>query len=128
MFVNSAERVSILFAILCTLYWIKDRLLERFIEFMNKNESCEELEELDMEEVEAGPGFGCTSPHIRRSTKSQAEKVMIAPISKQSLMNFMLYMMLYLSVHFLSSRNHYRDPQSELFRYASERSEGAIYC
>ena len=48
-----------------------------------------------MEELEASPGLGCTSPDIRRSTKSQAEKVTIAPISKQSLMNFMVYMMLY---------------------------------
>ena len=48
-----------------------------------------------MEEVEAGPGFGCTSPDIRRSTKSHAEKVAIATVSKQSLMYFMLYMILY---------------------------------
>ena len=28
---------------------------------MNEDESCVELEELEMEEVEAGPGLGCTS-------------------------------------------------------------------
>ena len=62
---------------------------------MNENKSCEELEELDVEEVEAGPGFESTSPDIRRSTKCQAKKVTIAPVSKQSLINFMLYIMLY---------------------------------
>ena len=71
--VNSLERISILF----------------------ENESCEELEALDVEEVEAGPGLGCTSPDTNRSTKNQAEKVTIAPVSKQSLINFMFYMMLY---------------------------------
>ena len=48
-----------------------------------------------MEEVEAGHGLGCTSPDIWRSTKIQAEKVAIATVSKQSLMDFMLYMILY---------------------------------
>ena len=60
-----------------------------------ENKSCEELEALDVEEVEAGPGLGCTSPDTNRSTKNQAEKVTIAPVSKQSLINFIFYMMLY---------------------------------
>ena len=72
-------------------------MLTKFIELKNEHESREELEELDMEEVEAGPGLGCISPDIRRSTKSQAEKVAIATVSKQSLMDFMLCMILYRS-------------------------------
>ena len=48
---------------------------------MNEDESCEELEELEMEEVEADPGLGSTSPDKRKSIKSQAEKVTIATVS-----------------------------------------------
>ena len=53
-------------------------------------ESCNELDEVEMDEVEAGPGFGCTSPDIIRRTHNQSEKVTIATVTKQSCTNLVL--------------------------------------
>ena len=58
--------------------------------FSSEIESFNELEEVEMEEVEAGPGLGCTSPDIIKRNHNQSEKIKIAPVSKQPCTNFVL--------------------------------------
>ena len=46
------ERISSLFAILCTLSFITDKYFERFNVFRKENESCDKQKELVKEEEE----------------------------------------------------------------------------
>ena len=41
------------------------------------------LEELEWDDVEGCPGFGCTSPDIRRRIPNQVRKVVNAPTTTQ---------------------------------------------
>ena len=63
---SSVERTSSLLTILCTLYCTKDRCLERLSVLIKEKESFDVLEELEWEEVEVCPGFGYTSPDIKK--------------------------------------------------------------
>ena len=72
---------------------MKDKCLERFNVIRKEKESCDELEELEMEEVveDPGPGLGCTSPHARRRTHNQVTKIIVAPDIKQPWTTLILY-------------------------------------
>ena len=84
---NSVERISSLFTILCTLYCTKDRCLERLSVLRKENDSFDVLEELDWEDVETCPGFGCTSPDTIRRIPNQVRIIVIALATKQSWTN-----------------------------------------
>ena len=60
------------------------------IKHVRRGERFDVLEELDWEEVKTCPGFGCTSPDMKRRIPNQVEKTVTMPAAKQSLTNLIL--------------------------------------
>ena len=82
---------------------MKDKCFDKFSVFKKEKESFEEFEKLDellLDDIEEGPGLGCTSPEVNKSVHNQSKAIANAPSKHTNLVNLIFVIIDLLKVIF----------------------------
>ena len=83
---------------------MKDKCFDKLSVFKKEKESFKEFEKLDellLDDIEEGPGLGCTSPEVNKSVHNQSKAIANAPSKHTTLVNLIFVIIVLLIVIFL---------------------------
>ena len=89
---------------------MKDKCFDKFSVFKKEKESFEEFEKLDellLDDIEEGPGLGCTSPEVNKSVHNQSKAIDKAPSKPTTLVNLIFVIIVLLIVIIFQNSLHW---------------------
>ena len=82
---------------------MKGKCFDKLSVLKKEKESFKEFEKLDellLDDIEEGPGLGCTSPEVKKSVHNQSKAIANAP-SKHTTLVILVFVIIVLLIFFL---------------------------